>query len=267
MARSPVRLQKEISFNEFLSLHGTEDPCFDALYQWRWPNGFLCPHCGDDRCCQLTSQKLQQCNRCHRQTSSTAGTIVDSTKRPLTLWFQALDLMTQDKKGGSPMKLHHHLAISYNAPWRLRHKRMQGRMQRDRTHPLGGSVQLDDVYLGGERSGAKRGRGAPGKTPVLAAVETNEAGHRLRMKLTVVEGFRLSEIAAWAHRHLSPSTQVLSDGLACFNGVTEAGCAHEPVGVGSGRAAVERPECRWVNTILGNIKNALRGTCPAARPK
>ena len=96
MARNPVQFQKGISLNAFLSLYGTEDQCFDALYQWRWPNEFLCPHCGHDRCCQLNSRKLQQCNRCHRQTSITAGTIFDSTKLALTLWFQAIYLMTQD---------------------------------------------------------------------------------------------------------------------------------------------------------------------------
>ena len=103
MARNPVQFQKGISLNEFLSLYGTEDQCFDALFQWRWPNGFLCPHCGHDRCCQLNSRKLQQCNRCHRQTSITAGTIFDSTKLPLTVWFQAIYLMTQDKKGVSAL--------------------------------------------------------------------------------------------------------------------------------------------------------------------
>ena len=36
---------------------------------------------------------------------------------------------------------------------------------------------------------------------------------------------------------------------------------------GGGKAAVERPEFRWVNTILGNIKSALRGTYHAIRPK
>ena len=82
MARNAVQFQKGISLSVFLSLYGTEDQCFDALYQWRWPNGFLCPHCGHDRCCQLNSRKLQQCNRCHRQTSITAGTIFDSTKLP-----------------------------------------------------------------------------------------------------------------------------------------------------------------------------------------
>ena len=63
------------------------------------------------------------------------------------------------------------------------------------------------------------------------------------------------------------ATQVLSDGLACFNGVTAAGCVHEPMVTGGGKAAVERPEFRWVNTILGNIKNALCGTYHAVRPK
>ena len=102
MARNPVQFQKGISLNAFLSLYGTEDQCFDALYQWRWPNGFVCPHCGHDRCCQLNSRKLQQCNRCHRQTSITAGTIFDSTKLPLTVWFQAIYLITQDVTAHPP---------------------------------------------------------------------------------------------------------------------------------------------------------------------
>ena len=222
------------------------------------PTAFLCPHCGHDRSCQLNTRKLQQCNRCHRQTSITAGTIFEATKLALTVWFQAIYFITQDKKGASAMKLHRLLGISYNAAWRMRHKLMQVMMERDREHPLGGRVELDDAYLGGERSGGKRGRGAPGKTPFVAAVETNEAGHPLRMKLTVVEGFRLTEIAAWAQQHLNTGTRVVSDGLACFHGVTEAGCVHEPIVVGSGKAAVERPEFR-----LGQHDSRQRQERPA----
>ena len=175
MPRNPVQFQKGISLNEFLSLYGTEDQCFDALYQWRWPDGFVCPHCGHDRCCQLNTRKLQQCNHCHRQTSITAGTIFEATKLPLTVWFQAIYFMTQDKKGCSAMKLHRQLGISYNAAWRMRHKLMQVMMERDREYTLTGQVQLDDAYLGGERSGGKRGRGAPGKTPFVAAVTARKA--------------------------------------------------------------------------------------------
>ena len=105
MARNPVQFQKGTSLNAFLSLYGTEDQCFDALYRWRWPNGFECPHCGHDRGCQLNTRKLQQCHRCHRQTSITAGTLFEATKLPLTVWFQAIHLITQDKKGISAMTL------------------------------------------------------------------------------------------------------------------------------------------------------------------
>ena len=95
-----------------------------------------------DRCCQLNTHKLQQCNRCHR-TSITAGTIFDSTKLPLTVWFQGIYLMTgMDKKGmmtpgGSAMKLHvvnTGVGISYNAAWRMR-QLMQVMMERDRRAP------------------------------------------------------------------------------------------------------------------------------------
>ncbi len=109
--------------------------------------------------------------------------------------------------------------------------------------------------------------GAPAKTSFVAAIETNEKGYLLRMRLTVVEGFCTSEIVAWTHGHLGADTSVVSDGLACFHGITAAGCAYDKIVVGSGKASVERPEFRWVNTILGNIKSALRGTYHAIRPK
>ena len=166
MVRNPVQFQKGISLNAFLSLYGSEDQCFAALFQWRWSSGFLCPYRTHDRGCQLTTHKLQQCYRCNRQTSITAGIIFDSTKLLLTVWFQGIYFMTQDKKGTSAMTLHRQLGISDNAAWRMRHTLMQVMMERDREHPLGGSVQRDDAYLGGERSGGKRGRGRAGQDPV-----------------------------------------------------------------------------------------------------
>ena len=40
----------------------------------------------------------------------------------------------------------------------------------DATHQLSGTVQLDDAYLGGERTGGKAGRGSENKIPIVAAV-------------------------------------------------------------------------------------------------
>ena len=132
--------------------------------------------------------------------------------------------------------------------------------ERDDTRPLGGWVQLDDAYWGGARRGGKRGRGAPGKTPFVAAVELNREGRSVRMRLSGVGAFRSEEIAAWARCHLEPGTVVLSDALGCFGAVRHAGCFHQPFVTGSGPASARHPALTWVNTILGNIKRSLHGT-------
>ncbi len=247
--------------------YGSEDQCFDALYSWRWPKGFECPVCGHDKRCEVSARRLQQCNRCHHQTSIIAGTIFEASKLPLTIWFQGIYLMTQDKKGISAMQLHRQLGISYNAAWRMKHKLMQVMLERDAAKKLSGFVELDDAYLGGERSGGKVGRGAAGKTPFVAAVETNNEGHPMRIKLSVVRGFRTREIARWSRSCLTAGSTVISDGLPCFNAVTDAGCSHDRIVCGGGRASVEEAEFYWVNTILGNLKSALRSTYHAVRPK
>jgi len=267
MAQNKVQFQKGISLSEFLKDYGTEEQCFNALTGWRWPDGFRCSLCNHEKYCQLNSRKLYQCNHCHHQTSVTAGTIFESTKLPLTTWFQGIYFITQDKKGISALALRRHLGISYNAAWRMKQKLMQVMMERDHHQPLSGFIELDDAYLGGERTGCKRGRGAEGKTPFVAAVETTNEGQPTRIKLPVVKGFRSTEISVWSQQHLTAGSTVISDGLACFNAVADAGCEHDKIVCGGGRSSVEEPEFYWVNTILGNLKSALRSTYHSFKPK
>ena len=267
MARNAVQFQKGLSLSRFLEDYGTEQQCYDVLFKLRWPEGFLCNGCGHNGYCRLKARAVIQCYRCRKQTSLTAGTIFHATKLPLRIWFQALYLMSQDKKGISAMALRRQLGISYNAAWRMKQKLMQVMLERDNTRPLAGRIELDDAYLGGERSGGKVGRGAEGKTPFVAAVETTKEGHPVRIKLSRVVGFRSAEMKRWATDHLAPGSHVVSDGLACFNAVTEAGCTHEKRICGGGRASVEEPAFYWVNTVLGNLKSALRSTYHAVREK
>lgn len=267
MARNKIQFQKGMSLKAFLENYSAEAQCAAALYAWRWPEGFKCPQCGHDKSCQIALRNMHQCNRCHHQTSLIAGTIFQSTKLPLTVWFLAIYFITQEKKGISAMELHRLLGISYNAAWRVKQKLMQVMMERDDKKPLSGFIELDDAYLGGERTGCKPGRGADGKTPFVAAVETTKEGCPTRIKLSVVKGFRSDELARWSMQHLVAGSTVISDGLACFNAVTEAGCLHDKIVCGGGRASIEEPEFYWVNTVLGNLKSALRSTYHAVRPK
>jgi len=266
MAENKVQSQKGISLIKYLEIYGTEEQCFDALFEWRWPNGFICPKCGHKESCQLTTRKLQQCNHCHHQTSITAGTIFSSTKLPLSIWFLGLYFITQDKKGISALELKRRLGISYHAAWRMKQKFMQAMMEREQSKMLSGLIELDDAYLGGERSG-KVGRAAEAKTPFVAAVQTSNQGHPEMIKLQIVDGFRSQSIENLAKQFFKQGSTIVSDGLGCFRAVVNAGCEHDRVVCGGGKASVQEPKFYWVNTVLGNLKSALRSTYHSIKPK
>lgn len=135
---------------------------------------------------------------------------------------------------------------------------MQAMAEREDHYLLSGHVQIDDAYLGGERSGGKAGRGSENKAPFVAAVSVDSEGHPGRVKLTPVPGFTTEAMATWSKSHLNADCTVLSDGLACFGGVSAACCRHIPLIVG-GRKPKKLPEFRWVNTVLGNVKTSLSG--------
>lgn len=267
MAKNQVQFQKGLSLIEFLSEYGTEEQCHSALYQWRWPKGFDCPECGHTECYEMTTRRLYQCRLCRHQASVISGTIFEATKLPLTTWFLGIYLLTQTKNGVSALELRRQLGITYNAAWRMKHKLMQVMKERDDGQPLEGIVQLDDAYWGGERRGGKRGRGAPGKSPFVAAVATNGEGRPIAMRLTKVNGFRKQQISRWARKHLQASCIVVSDGLNCFKGVKEAGCVHEAIITGGGPASVSLEAFTWINTMIGNVKNSIHGSYHAINEK
>ena len=171
MGKNVIQFQKGMSLPEFMKNYGKEEQCYKVLYELRWPKGFECPVCGYNNGCLITTRALYECYRCGHQTSLTAGTIFHCTKLPLTTWFLGIYLLTQSKIGVSSMALARQLGISYNASWRMKHKLMQVMLERNNNRKMGGEVLLDDSYIGGERTGYKRGRGTRGKTPFVAAVE------------------------------------------------------------------------------------------------
>ena len=151
MPRNTVQFQKGLSEAKFDALYGSEAKCRQALFSWRWPEGFMCPACGGMRYCIVKQEgrELYQCNACRTQTSLIAGTIFASTKLELTVWFRAMYHMTQTKQGISRLELSRRLGVSYNTAWKIHHKLAQVMMERERAKPLEGRVEVDDAYLAG----------------------------------------------------------------------------------------------------------------------
>ena len=261
MAMKRIQFQPGLSMPEFLKGYGTEAQCELALEAVRWPGGFHCPRCNSTAYYVVRDgvRKVFQCAACRHQASLIAGTLFQSTKLSLTTWFLAIYLISQAKTGLSALALKRQLGVSYPTAWLIHHKLMQAMAVREDCYVLEGKVQIDDAYLGGERTGGKVGRGSENKVAFVAAVSLTDDDRPMRIRLTPVPGFTLKAISDWAKAHLAPASTVFSDGLACFGAVTEAGCSHRPT-VMAGRKPKEVPEFRWINTVLGNLKTSLSGS-------
>ena len=263
MPTNRIQFQPGLSLATFFQRYGTRAQCQQALFAMRWPNGFMCPKCASSEHSrhERGTRLLLQCCQCRRQTSLTAGTVFDASKLPLTTWFLAIHLLTQSKTGMSALQLMRDLGVSYRSAWLLKHKLMQVMWGQERDRRLQTLVQIDDVFVGGERTGGGVGRVAPNKVLVVAAVQPTATGKALLTRLDVVPNWKKLTIARWATKALATNTHVVSDGLATFAAVKDAGFTHEPIIVnGTGKSAGQHPRFLAVNTTLGNLKTWMAST-------
>jgi transposase-like protein len=145
---------------------GTEAACRAALLARRWREGLACPACGGRSFRQLRTRRLFQCNRCKRQVRLTAGTVFQDSKPPLVTWFAAIYHLTQSKGGISSVELGRRLGAKQGTAWLMGRKLMRAMASREATEPkLSGRIAIDRTYLGGERRGGERGRGAAEARP------------------------------------------------------------------------------------------------------
>ena len=84
-----MKREYPMTLEEFENKFNTEEACRDYLFLLRWPNGFICPKCGNKKAWEVRTLLLE-CSKCHYQTSVIAGTIFQDTHKPLTMWFRAI---------------------------------------------------------------------------------------------------------------------------------------------------------------------------------
>ena len=260
MAINKVQFQRGLSMAEFMDRYGDEEQCEQALMVSRWPAGFTCPRCSAPGHTTFRREGLlyMQCSACRHQCSLIVDTIFEHTKLALTRWFLAMHLLTQSKNNVSALELKRHLGVCYKTAWLLKHKLMEVMRLREDSRQLTGRVEIDDAYLGGVLPGGTTGRGSENKVPFIAAVQTTEAGQPVLVCFAQAP-FTKKALSEFAAKSLVRPLTVVSDGLACFAALQEAG-VHEPTVTGGGAASVKLPQFRAVNTVLSNLKTALGGT-------
>ena len=264
MAMNRIQFQAGLSMRDFQLQYGSDEQCESALFASRWPKGWSCAKCACTRCFTTRNghgRQLWECLICGYQSSSIVGTVFEHTKLPLSIWFLAIYTMTQSKNAVAALELKRLLGVSYKTAWLVKHKLLMTMLLREAPRRLDERVEIDDAYLGGERAGSiNGGRGAYNKSAFVAAVQTDKDGKPCFMRLTPIAGFSKQTVKDWATQNLASTAHVVSDGLHSFSQVLQVATSHERHVTGGGRQAAKRPELRWVNTMLGNLKTALSGT-------
>jgi transposase-like protein len=154
----------------------------------RWPNGPVCPHCGEAERRYATKREGRwRCGSpaCRKDFSVTTGTVMESSHIGLHKWLTGFFLMASSKKGISAHQLHRTLEISYKSAWFMAHRIREAMRAGGLVPPMGGEggiVEADETYYGRvDRPRPRRanlppptksGRVSPaGKCAIVALVE------------------------------------------------------------------------------------------------
>ena len=201
-----------------------EDAAFEYVEAHLWPNGPLCPHCGnvdEKRIGRLTGKTsrpgLRKCYACRKTFTVRVGSIFEDSHFPLHLWLQAIQFIVASKKGISTRQIQRAFNCSMKTAWFLTHRIREIMKAPGDGSPMGGvgktlEADITDV---GRKPGTKVKMGGAGHmNPVMALVE-REGGVR-SFHLPNVRGENLHAVL---DKHASPKSHFMTDEARAFTGV------------------------------------------------
>ena len=244
------------SLSEFEAWFGTEQACRDYLFQLRWPDGFRCPRC-DGRHFWPVRSALMECRECGHQTSVTAGTIFQDTRKPLVDWLRATYWLASQKNGASALGLQRVLGLgSYKTAWTWLHKfrRAMVRPGRDR---LTGRVEVDETYLGGLEQGA-RGRQTERKSLIVIAAQEDGPGIG-RIRMSPIPDASADSLMTFIQAAIEPGSTVHTDGWLGYLPLESKGYDHEVTFL-SGKKQSASELMPRVHRVASLLKRWILGT-------
>jgi transposase-like protein len=249
------------------------DKAREHLEAIRWPDGPICPHCGNsdpekNKALKGKSHRagLYQCAECREQFTVTVGTVFERSKIPLNKWLLATHLMCASKKGVSAHQLHRMMGVTYKTAWFMAH-RIREAMKEDVTSsgPLGGEgqvVEIDETYFGNTDIQPKtRTSGKPflkrkpaRKRAIVSLVQRGGAIRSFHVQSATAENVR--EIIV---RNVSRESAINTDESRLYTETGKEFAAHETVNHTAGEYARPGVTTNTVEGFFGIFKRGMKG--------
>lgn len=236
--------------------------------QWAWTTrfgkkGFQCSHCTHlEYYSHQSRPEIRTCKKCLRQTRLRAGTIFQSSKLPLLVWFRAIHLVMQGKRGISALELKRLLKIrSYQTAWMMLHKIRTALENREKQYKLKGVIEFDGTYFGQRKFHNQQ--------PVLLAVESRDwidERSRPRSRAGFAKVLAASEsrqnTQSFVNQVVERNSRLHTDGRNIYPFL-------ENVEVQAKKQTVPGNEnwLPWVHKFISNSKAWIRGTHHGVRAK
>jgi transposase-like protein len=238
------------------------DPIAAAEYleALRWPNGVVCPHCGESERepyrlkSKATKRRLWKCRACRKQFTVTVGTIFESSHIPLNKWLAAFYLLCSSKKGMSAHQLHRMLGVTYKTAWFIFHRVREAMKDPAFTSRLTGTVEADETYIGGRQKNRGTGRGTAKKTPVLTLIERDGRARSFRMANVTAK-----ELGSAVREHVDPKSRLMTDEWLGYRKVGKEFAEHHKVLHSYGEYARGDAHVNTAEAYFSNLKRGVTG--------
>ena len=270
------------SLPQFQRLFPDEAACTAYLEHARWSDGFVCRHCGvtDEPYRFANRPGVLRCRHCGRDTSLTAGTVMERTHTPLSVWFWAAYLVTSQTPGMSAIQFQRQLGLSrYETAFQILHKLRVGMVRPDQDR-IGGNpgehVEADETWVGGRTRG--EGRGVHHKSLVAAAVEVRQlkpvtkpnprrsGRYAGRVRLALVPDRSANALCGFVKRVVAPGARIITDDWSGYAGLTKYGYDHVSVAERGDRQVAEE-FMPIIHLVFSNLKTWLRGIHHGVSPQ
>jgi transposase-like protein len=253
-----------------LAKHFTDEAsAWELVEKMQWPNGPVCPHCGETGRAYLLANKAGsyrrtwKCADCRRKFSVLVGSVFEGTKVPLSKWLMAIYLLAASKNGVAAFELHRTLGVTHKTAWFMVHRIREGMKVAPFAAMMRGTVVADETHVGGapgNRHGYKPGRGGQGvtdKTPVLSMI-SKDTGEVRSQAVADVTGATLRK--AMAHYADIPNTVLHTDGARSYLSIRAEFAAHESVDHFSGEYVRGDVTTNQAENYFSQLKRSLDGT-------
>jgi transposase-like protein len=148
----------DLTLDQIMQRFATDEDARKYLEMIRWPNGPICPHCGNaalDRIYEIAPNPakkirpgLRHCAECKGQFTVTVGTIFEDSRIPLRKWLIAWYMLCSSKKGIAALQMQRMLDIgSYRSAWFMMHRiryALRDPVFADKLGGDGGTVEVDE---------------------------------------------------------------------------------------------------------------------------